>query len=146
MVVKAKLLALKEGTLSEYLTRFALGGLETVVAGFVAVLAGPAVGGLMLAFPAIFCASATLIEKHERERKEQQGLYGARRGKQAAALDATGAAWGSVAMGAFGLTVLLLAQGSPLLCLLGALLVWLVVAVALFYLRRECRHVRHTAR
>ncbi|MCP3459668.1 hypothetical protein [Bradyrhizobium sp. CCGUVB23] len=139
MVVKVKFAALREGTPFEYLTRFALGGLATVVAGVVADLAGPAVGGLMLAFPAIFCASATLIEKHERERKQRKGLQGARRGKQAAALDATGAGWGSVAMGAFGLTVLFLAAGSLVICLLAASLVWLAVAVGMFRLRRECR-------
>jgi hypothetical protein len=47
------------------------------------------IGGLFLAFPAIFPASATLIEKHVRERKEKAGLPGARRGKEAAAFDAT---------------------------------------------------------
>jgi hypothetical protein len=37
-------------------------------------LVRPVVGGLFLAFPAIFPASATLIEKHVRERKEKAGL------------------------------------------------------------------------
>jgi Protein of unknown function (DUF3147) len=54
----------------EYATRFVLGGLMTVVAGLIAKLYGPEVGGLFLAFPAIFPASVTLIERHERERKE----------------------------------------------------------------------------
>ena len=40
--------------------------------GLVANVWGPAWGGLFLAFPAIFCASATLIEKHEREEKEKK--------------------------------------------------------------------------
>jgi hypothetical protein len=57
----------------------------------------------MLAFPAIFCASATLIEKHERERKAEKGLRGERRGKQAAALDAAGAGLGSFGLAAFAL-------------------------------------------
>src|SRR5262249_7072198 len=42
------------------------------------------------------CASATLIEKHEIRRKRKAGLAGVRRGQQAAALDAAGAALGSV--------------------------------------------------
>ena len=50
-----------------------------------------------MAVPAIFCASATLIEKHERERKEEKGLQGKERGQDAAALDAAGAGLGSVA-------------------------------------------------
>jgi hypothetical protein len=91
MIVRAKFSALKQGDWYEYLVRFALGGLATVVAGLVADIWGPAAGGLFLAFPAIFCASATLIEKHERERKEKKGLQGKERGKDAAALDAAGA-------------------------------------------------------
>jgi Protein of unknown function (DUF3147) len=46
----------------EYATRFVLGGLITVGAGLIAEKWGPSVGGLFLAFPAIFPASATLIE------------------------------------------------------------------------------------
>jgi len=61
MVVHFKFSALKQGRPYEYVVRFALGGLATVVAGLVADGAGPEAGGLMLAFPAIFCASATLI-------------------------------------------------------------------------------------
>ena len=86
MIVRAKWSALKQGQWYEYLVRFALGGLATVLAGLVADIWGPATGGLFLAFPAIFCASATLIEKHERERKEKKGLQGKERGKDAAAL------------------------------------------------------------
>ena len=81
MVVRAKFSALKQGHWYEYLVRFALGGLATVVAGVVADIWGPAAGGLFLAFPAIFCASATLIEKHERERKEKKGLKGKEHGR-----------------------------------------------------------------
>ena len=86
MIVRAKVSALKQGHWYEYLVRFGFGGLATVVAGLVAGTWGPAAGGLFLAFPAIFCASATLIEKHERERKENKGLKGKERGKDAAAL------------------------------------------------------------
>jgi len=38
----------------------------TVIAGLIAFRFGPVVGGLFLAFPAIFPASATLIERHGR--------------------------------------------------------------------------------
>jgi len=57
----------------------------TVIAGAIASRFGPAVGGLFLAFPAIFPASVTLVEKHVRQQKEEKGLRGARRGKEAAA-------------------------------------------------------------
>ena len=96
MLVKIKLSALAEGHWYEYAVRFAMGGAMTVFAGLIATEWGPAVGGLFLAFPAIFPASATLVEKHERERKEKAGLQGARRGKEAAALEAAGAVLGSV--------------------------------------------------
>ena len=56
---------LKEGRWYEYLIRFALGGAVTVLTGFISSRYGPFVGGVFLALPAIFCASATLIEKHE---------------------------------------------------------------------------------
>jgi hypothetical protein len=41
-----------------------LGGVVTVVAGLLAKHYGPVFGGLFLAFPAIFPASATLVDKH----------------------------------------------------------------------------------
>jgi hypothetical protein len=110
MIVRTKLSALTQGHWYEHLVRFALGGLATVVAGLVASIWGPATGGLFLAFPAIFCASATLIEKHERERKEKKGLQGRKRGKDAAALDAAGAGLGSVALAVFGAVMWLLAR------------------------------------
>jgi hypothetical protein len=79
----------------------------TVIAGLIASRFGAIVGGLFLAFPAIFPASATLIERHVRERKEKTGLRGARRGNEAAALDAAGAVVGSFGLAAFGLMVAL---------------------------------------
>jgi len=42
----------------EYAIRFLFGGLITAVAGIVAKQFGPGIGGLFLAFPAIFPASA----------------------------------------------------------------------------------------
>lgn len=143
MLIRFKLAALKETKTNEYIIRFALGGLTTVVAGLVADYGGPAIGGLMLAFPAIFCASATLIEKHERTKKQSKELQGARRGREAAALDAAGAAWGSVAMAAFAAAVYVLADGSPFVCLGVACAVWLAVAVALFFARRKLRRTKH---
>src|SRR5439155_26637152 len=79
MNIRIKLSALRETRWHEYLTRFVLGGLATVCAGAIASLSGPEIGGLFLAFPAVFCASATLIEKHERERKEKAGVRGPKR-------------------------------------------------------------------
>ena len=80
MIVQFKASALRKTRWYGYLARFVLGGAMTVVAGLIAARLGPVIGGLFLAFPAIFPASATLIEKHVRERKENAGLPVARRG------------------------------------------------------------------
>jgi hypothetical protein len=105
MNIGLKRSALRQARWHEYLIRVALGGLATAGTGAIANLFGPETGGLFLAFPANFGASATLIEKHERERKERAGLQGARRGKDAVALDAAGAAFGSLGLLAFGAAV-----------------------------------------
>src|SRR5579862_9859147 len=82
----------------EYAVRFVLGGFITVAAGLIAKQFGPAIGGLFLAFPAIFPASATLVDRHEREKKARAGLNGSVRGILAAALDARGAMMGSIGL------------------------------------------------
>ena len=142
MVVRVKWSAFKQSRWYEYVLRFVLGGLATTLAGGVANVFGPEAGGLFLAFPAIFCASATLIEKHERERKQELGLAGYRRGTDAAALDAAGAGLGSIGLAAFGLGVWLLAPtlafGSLALGAVG----WLLASVLLWRLRREARIIK----
>ena len=141
MVVRVNWPALKQSRWYEYVLRFGLGGLATVMAGLVAQFFGPEAGGLFLAFPAIFCASATLIEKHERERKEKLGLAGHCRGTDAAALDAAGASLGSVGLAAFGLSVWLLAPGLPIGALALGSVAWFLVSVSLWRWRHELRIV-----
>jgi hypothetical protein len=142
MIVHAKFSALGESRWYEYLVRFVLGGLTTVVAGVVADLYGPQMGGLFLAFPAIFCASATLIEKHERQRKKERGVAGQRRGTDAAALDASGAALGGIGLAAFALAVWLLAPEYGLASLVIGSIAWIPVSVTCWRLRRVIRHSR----
>ncbi|HTS08556.1 MAG TPA: DUF3147 family protein, partial [Candidatus Eisenbacteria bacterium] len=91
MRVKIDTSGLKATNWHQLLLRFVFGGLVTAAAGLIAKIYGPAVGGLFLAFPAIFPASATLIEKHERERKQKTGLHGTVRARKAVAIDAAGA-------------------------------------------------------
>ena len=99
---------------------------------------GPGVGGLFLAFPAIFPASATLIEKHEVEKKAQQGLHGEKRGQDAAALDAFGATMGSVGLAVFALSVwLMLPEHSSKLTLSAATVLWFVSSCCLWLLREN---------
>jgi hypothetical protein len=139
MVVKLKFSALRQDYWYDYAIRLVLGGLATVLAGLVADAYGPAIGGLMLGFPAIFCASATLTSRNERKKKEKKGLEGAVRGRQAAALDAAGAGWGSAAMLSFAACVWLLANYGPWISLGTASIVWIAAAAALWNLRRKAR-------
>jgi uncharacterized protein DUF3147 len=121
----------------EYATRFLLGGLITVCAGLIAEKWGPSVGGLFLAFPAILPASATLIEKHEKESKQAKGLTGADRAKNAAAIDAAGASIGSIGLLVFAVlgSVLLSNHSAPLVLIL-AVFAWFLVSVIFWRLRK----------
>lgn len=111
----------------EYAIRFLFGGLITATAGLIADRWGPAIGGLFLAFPAILPASATLVEKHERQKKALVGLHGAERGREAAALDAAGAAIGCIGLAGFAVIVWqFLALSQPWIVLGAAGLLWLV--------------------
>jgi hypothetical protein len=74
---------------NELAVRFGFGALVALVAALLASLAGPKVGGLFLAFPAILPASLTLIEKKE--------------GLAKAWSDASGGALGAVGIMAFAL-------------------------------------------
>lgn len=133
MKVKASLSALKQTKWYEYATRFLIGGAITVFAGLVAKKFGPTVGGLFLAFPAIFPASATLIEKHEKQRKERAGMHAGHRGQDAAALDAAGAAMGSIGLIAFAILVWFSLPRFPTWAVLaGSALAWLVVSVCVW--------------
>ncbi len=142
MLIKVKFSAFAKSHWYEYAIRFILGGAVTVLTGLVAARWGPVVGGLFLAFPAIFPATATLVEKHQREKKEQAGLQGARRGKEAAALDAAGAVLGSIGLAAFGAVVWLLGSMAPRLVLVIAALTWLAVSITLWASRRMIRCTR----
>jgi hypothetical protein len=101
VIVKLNLGSVRLTTWSEYATRFVFGGTVTVLAGLIADKFGPGVGGLFLAFPAIFPASASLIEKHQREKKRRAGWDGEKRGRLAAGVDAAGAAMGSLGLAIF---------------------------------------------
>jgi len=102
----------------EMLVRFIFGAAVALLAAVVGSLAGPKVGGLFLAFPAILPASLTLIEKKE--------------GITKAWSDASGGLLGSVGMAAFAATAMLLLRVNPILALVAALAAWLLVSVGLY--------------
>ncbi len=138
MIVRLDTSTLRETRWYEYALRFLFGGLITAAAGVIAKKFGPTVGGLFLAFPAIFPASATLIEKHEREKKQQKGMNGKQRGRDAAALEAAGAAMGSLALFLFAVLVWsVLPHHKPGFVLTAATAVWAVASFGLWLVRRR---------
>ncbi|WP_441234417.1 hypothetical protein [Bradyrhizobium sp. 930_D9_N1_4] len=143
MLVKLSSSTFKQTRWYEYGVRFLLGGFATVFAGIVGARFGVSTGGLFLALPAIFCASATLIESHERRTKEKAGLNGRRRGQQAAALDAVGAGLGSIGLAAFAATFYVMISTSVVGAFAIAILAWAIVAVSAWWLRRKLRITSH---
>jgi hypothetical protein len=137
MRIEANFSVLKDAKVHEYVARFVLGGLVTVVVGLITKRWGPVIGGLFLAFPSIFPAGATLIEKHEVQKKKEIGRDGRRRGREAAGLDAFGAALGAMGLMAFALVLWrLLPQHSAWVSLGLAAVAWMVVSGSLWVLWR----------
>jgi len=137
MNVQVDLSQLRMTKWSEYGLRFLFGGTITVVAGILAERFGPEFGGLFLAFPAIFPASATLIEKHEKQKKENQGLDGTARGAQAASIDAAGSAMGSIGLLVFAVVVSkFVTSYQPWTVLIAATISWLTVSVVSWQIRK----------
>jgi hypothetical protein len=138
--------ALRQTKWYEYCLRFLLGAAVSGIAGIIAEKFGPEVGGLFLAFPAIFPASATLIEKHEKQKKENAGYNAGVRGRGAAALDAAGSAIGSLGLIAFATAawILLPRHATWIALLLGSVL-WSAVALSMWAVSRYWRaHRRRT--
>jgi len=122
MLVKLDISAVKRTKWHEYVMRLVAGGLITAMVGLIGHKFGPVTAGLFLAFPAIFPASATLVEKRD--------------GLEAAADDALGAAIGSIALFAFALVAFVfLARYSSALVLAEATLAWFLFAGAVWLLR-----------
>jgi hypothetical protein len=137
-MIEVKLSAVKGTRPHEYLIRFIFGGSATVLAGLLAQHFGPGIGGLFLAFPAIFPATATLLEAHEKKRMQRIGRDGTVRGRMAASIDAAGAALGSIGLCAFAVVLWrLLPTHNAALVIAGAGVVWTLVSCAFWELRKN---------
>lgn len=137
-MVEFKLSDIKETKPVELGVRFLFGGLCTVGAGLIATRYGPAIGGLFLAFPAIFPASITLIQSHEKEKKARIGSDGTGRGRMAASMDAAGAALGSCGLFAFAwICWKALTNYNPAAVIAAATAVWLAVSVVFWEIRKR---------
>ncbi len=133
MKIYLDIAALRETKWYEYAERFAFGGAVTALAGIIAKECGPVIGGLFLAFPAIFPASASLIEKRQNEKKRRAGADPRNRGKDAVALDASGAAMGTIGLLVFAFLVWrLLPEHSAPFVLAASTIAWAAVSVAIW--------------
>jgi hypothetical protein len=138
VLVKLELDAFRKTKPSEYALRFFVGGCITVATGLIAMKWGPVVGGLFLAFPAIFPASATLVQKHEEKGSNREQPHSTTRGRRAAGLDATGSSIGSIGLLVFAVVVWrLIPSFGVAAVVIAATIVWLLVSVALWYIRRR---------
>jgi hypothetical protein len=108
----------------ELTLRFVLGFAISVAAGIVSIVAGPKIGGMLLAFPSILPASLTLLEKRD--------------GRRAAGLEAHGSVLGAVALAGFAAWCWLTFEKlAPPLVLVGGLVVWTGGAVLLYLAARS---------
>lgn len=105
----------------DYGLRFLFGAGIALVAALIGMEFGPRVGGVLLGFPAILPASLTLIQKKE--------------GKEEASIDSLGAVLGAIAMIVFAVIVSLGVERLGVVpALVVGLVVWLAVAVGLYFL------------
>jgi uncharacterized protein DUF3147 len=105
MIVKLNLSALRQTRWYEIVLRVLFGGIATVLTGLIAKWSGPVFAGLFLAFPAIFPATATLVDKHTKERRRKAGVDDSLRAADAVALEARGAILGSVGLFLFATVI-----------------------------------------
>jgi hypothetical protein len=137
-MLKVDLPSLRETKPHEYVIRFLFGGACTVLAGLIAKQFGPAIGGLFLAFPAIFPAGASLIEDHEKKRKAEHGYDGTVRGRLAASVDAAGASLGCIGLMVFAIVLWRWLPGhNAYWVILLATFVWMGLSASLWALRRK---------
>jgi Protein of unknown function (DUF3147) len=138
MRIQLDISVLRETRWYQLAVRFLFGGLVTAATGIIARKYGPSIGGLFLAFPAIFPASATLIERHEKEKKEREGLHGAVRARKAVGVDAAGAAIGSIGLFVFALLIArFLSNSRPSLLIVASTLCWMLVSGIIWYVRKR---------
>jgi hypothetical protein len=129
--------ALCETTWRGHLLRFAIGGAVTVATGLVGKFFGPIVGGLFLAFPAIFPIGAATIEGIENEKVGASARGD--RARRAALTNAAGAAMGSVGLVAFAATGwAMLGAVSAAVALPVAAAAWAAFAFATWAVRKRC--------
>ncbi|HET9792746.1 MAG TPA: DUF3147 family protein [Candidatus Angelobacter sp.] len=138
MKITVSFARLRQSSWREVVLRFGLGGLITALAGLAANEFGPIIGGFFLAFPSIFPASVTLVEQHEAGQKREQGVEKTSLARQAAGVDAAGAALGAFGLMAFAGVVWALAADHPTwIVLASGSFAWIVVAASAWMIRNQ---------
>ena len=142
MIVHARLAVIKGIKLQEWILRFVFGGAVCVIAGLIAHFFGPLIGGFFLAFPAIFPASASLVEAHEKQHKARAGFDGTNRGRIVAAIDAFGTTMGCIGLAGFAFVFWIWLPRAGLFEVFAlAAVVWLMLSVGFWLLRKK--HILH---
>jgi hypothetical protein len=115
---------LREAGARDWLIRFGFGAGVSALAGAVSAVAGPRVGGIFLAFPAILLASLTLVAKEEGVRQARN--------------EARGATYGTLGLVAFAVAVAgLVGRASTWMALTAATGAWAAVALAGYFIARR---------
>jgi microcompartment protein CcmK/EutM len=121
----------------QFAVRFVLGGAVTACTGL-GLNIGSGRRWPLPVLPAIFPASATLIGRHETDKKLKAGIHDSARGRKAAALDAAGAVFGGWGLVCFGFAAWLTLPRYPTAVALAlAGIVWVIVSTSLWWLRRH---------
>ena len=111
-----------------------------MLAGLMAKRFGPGIGGLFLAFPAIFPAGASLIESDEKRHKAELDCDGTARGRLAVSIDAMGASIGCIGLFVFAWILWLgLPTYNAYGVILAASVLWLLISVLLWVSARKTR-------
>jgi uncharacterized membrane protein (GlpM family) len=115
---------LKQAPARDWMIRFAFGAGVSAIAGLVSATAGPRVGGVFLAFPAILLASLTLVAKED--------------GPRLARDDARGATLGTLGLAAFAVVVAVTLPRWPLWAsLCAATAAWALVSLGGYAVARS---------
>jgi len=144
MRVRADLRLLRHTRWQGHVVRFVAGGLVTVATGLIAKTMGPVIGGLFLAFPAIFPIGLVTTERLQ-NREAGPAARGAR-ARRAGICEAIGAAAGCLGLLAFALVLWrgLDAAGHrwPVrLAFAAASVAWAVLAFGGWSVRRPLTHL-----
>ena len=138
MRLKFQTSSLRETKPMEYAQRFAFGGFVTVIATLIANKWGPVIGGLFLAFPGIYPASVSLVEKHKIQREAVEGKQGTSSARGEASVESTGASAGALGLAAFATVLWWLAPRLPMIAMLAcAALAWTAVSWICWLIREK---------